>query len=131
MKTLIFTILALTFTVVANEPNGPNIDYQKRYEILQRRVAKLQEELDEVKKEDRRLRTLCKKNGIKIDDQKDEESEPSSIAEEFQLPLKVEQIAYLGKNQSIRIRQVIDKNNMIVGLGGLRYIYMIIRGGTI
>jgi len=116
MKALILTILSLTFTVVDTEPNGSNIDYEKRYEILQRRVAGLQEELNEVKKENKRLRILCKKNGIEVNDQENEKSESIGISEEFQMPLEVEQIAYLGKNQHVHIQQVIDKDNIIAKL---------------
>lgn len=99
----------------------PNIDYKKRCEILKRQLDSLEQELKEAKRVNKRLRLLCRKNGIKIEGLEEEEPLFNSITKGLDLPLKVGQITYLDVDsgnftQRIWVKQIIDKNNMLAKL---------------
>ncbi len=125
MKTALLTaiLFSTSFAAWANqpEPNIPSVNYEKRCKILQRRMAQIQQELDDTQKMNRRFRTLCKKNGIKIT-QLEEQENSNEINEGIEL--QINKIAYLSDNQSIQIRQIVDKSNMLATITlGYRTIY--------
>ena len=76
--------------------------------------------LNEQEKEIKRLLAICRKNSIETNPEKAESPE-SIIAESFNARLKVGQIAYVGENNRLTAKQVVDENNVICEFELIKY----------
>ena len=118
-KTVIILVWLLTISVsLANDTPRTKKEFLQKVRQQEARIKELEAVVKSQQAEIMMLRTLCKEAGF--DTIKIEEGisklKKENIADKFELPLKVGQIAYLGANQSIRAEQIIDKKNMLVKL---------------
>ena len=137
-KLIIFTIIStLIVSIVFAEPNHPDAQIAQLEQTIEQQdktikwakkmIAKLTKQLTKQEKENNRLLILCRKAGIdtalpkpqnnlnsqaKLDNQVKFDSQ----AKHVESPLKIGQIIYFDKNDNFRVRQIIDKQNMIVDL---------------
>jgi hypothetical protein len=123
----ITTLFCLLLTIAFAEPNNIEVEAllaqrDHTIEVLRRRVRQLQDDLSEESKTNNRLKWLCRKNGIKIDEDKIEKQMTGEKISKS-LFLKVGRIGYMGHDshgmkQTMQVYQIIDKNNAIAGFTG-------------
>ena len=139
MKKLIISVLLVVAVSVAfaadttatkEDTKQLNAEIQKLQAIIssqektisraRKSVERLKKQLADQEKENRRLRALCNKAGVDTNPNSPNKKR-NDIAGSFKLPLKVGQVAYLGKDNRFKITQIIDEKNMLADFYGKGY----------
>jgi len=119
MKKVICFIIFLSAGPLFAQPVEPN-EIQRlktKIEQLEKNIGKQNAKLNVQEKEIKRLLGICQRNGIETNPEKVERPLPRSmIAQSFSKPLKMGQIAYVGGDNFLTAKQVIDENNVICKL---------------
>ncbi len=116
------SITILLYAGIAYGQDDPNAlsakiaQLEKTIARQERIIEKQKTKLEEQEREIKRLLALCKQNGIETNPPKiAKRPKDDGIAKTFHWPfLEVGQIAYLGRGYSLKIIQIIDKQNAIV-----------------